>query len=63
MRKSRSIAAAILIAAVVAVGFLSPGSALALNPGDSVVFLLPADGLQPDPPVNIHADKIIYTGG
>jgi hypothetical protein len=41
---------------------LAATAAFALQSGDTVVFLIPSDANQPDPPSG-PADKLIFTGG
>jgi hypothetical protein len=59
----RRIVATALVTATVTLGIvLGSNLAFALESGDTVVFLIPADSNQPDPPEG-PADKLIYTGG
>lgn len=61
MKQAKGFMVAIGMAVVFSIA-TGAGSALALEPGDQVIFRLPAAGIQPEPPT-FTADKIIYTGG
>lgn len=56
---------ATLVAVVAALGILLalPYSAMALNTGDTVQFLIPTASIQPEPEVGPKTDKLLYTGG
>ncbi len=55
------VAAAFTVAGAIALTAVT-NFAFALNSGDSVVILLPADSNQPEPPSG-PTDRLVYTGG